>query len=239
MTKPYVPNDAWSQKAAKEGYRARSVYKLMELDEKFKLLRTGMTVLDLGAAPGSWLQYTAKKIGPKGRTIGLDLTPIESVAENVRTMTVDILDEQAVDAALQRFFVTPIRRPAPPSPGGGRSTSIISSSNETSQTSLTSLTSQASPFDLVLSDIAPSTTGIRDVDQWRSIELNQCVLRVAERWLKPGGRCVLKVFRGADFDAFLAELRRNWAEVKPAHVAASRDRSMEIYLVLRKGPVKV
>lgn len=84
MPKRYVPNDVWSRKAAKEGYRARSVYKLMELDERFHLLKSGQTVLDLAAAPGSWLQYVSKRIGPKGLAIGFDLQPIASIAEKLR-----------------------------------------------------------------------------------------------------------------------------------------------------------
>jgi len=196
MPKPYIPNDAWSKKAVKEGFRARSVYKLMELDEKFGLLKPGMTVLDLGAAPGSWLQYTSRRIGAKGRVIGIDLTFIEPIEENVFTHEQDITDVAAVSAVLDEAKITAV--------------------------------------DLVLSDIAPATSGIRDVDQWRSIELNQAVVDIALRFLKPGGVCVLKVFRGADFDTFLFKLKQTWARVKPAHVAASRDRSKEIYIVLWK-----
>ncbi|MDD5623840.1 MAG: RlmE family RNA methyltransferase [Candidatus Peribacteraceae bacterium] len=196
MPKPYVPNDAWSRKAAKEGYRARSVYKLMELDRRFHLLRPGMIVLDLAAAPGSWLQYTAKCIGSKGRGIGIDLQPIKPIAENVRTFEQDIMDTNAIQKILAGEKVAHV--------------------------------------DLVLSDIAPSTSGVRDVDQWRSIELNQAVIAVADRFLKPGNLCVLKVFRGADFDAFLRDLKHTWDDVRLAQVQASRDRSKEVYIVIRK-----
>lgn len=209
MPKPYTPNDAWSRKAAKEGYRARSVYKLMELDERFHLLKPGQTVLDLAAAPGSWLQYASKRIGPKGLAIGLDLTPIEPIADNVVTFQADITDTKAVNTLLQEHM-----------------------KQQTSQASLTSTTS--STFNIILSDIAPKTSGIRDVDQWRSIELNQAVLAVAGRWLKPGGFCVLKVFRGADFDAFLHEVKAQWKDVRIATPRASRDRSKEVYIVMQK-----
>lgn len=196
MPKRYIPNDTWSRKAAKEGYRARSVYKLQELDERFHLLRSGQTVLDIAAAPGSWLQYVSKRIGPKGLAIGFDLTPIAPIAENVRTFQQDITKDDAVDALLTAEHLPPI--------------------------------------DIVLSDIAPSTSGIRDVDQWRSIELNQAVLSIAQRWLKSGGACVLKVFRGADFDAFLRDVKAEWRDVKMMSPRASRDRSREVYLVMRK-----
>jgi len=197
MPKPYTPNDAWSRKAAKEGFRARSVYKLMELDERFHLLKPGQTVLDLAAAPGSWLQYASKRIGPKGLAIGFDLKPIAPIADNVRTFEQDVMHPEQLDSLLEAEHLPKIN--------------------------------------LVLSDIAPSTSGIRDVDQWRSIELNQAVLAIAERWLAPGGACVLKVFRGADFDAFLREVKLQWKDVRIATPRASRDRSKEVYLVMRKA----
>ncbi len=196
MPKRYIPNDAWSRKAAKDGYRARSVYKLMEIDERFRLLKPGQTVVDLAAAPGSWLQYVSERIGPKGLAIGFDLQAIEPIAENVRTFQQDINEPEKIDSLLEAEHLPTI--------------------------------------DLILSDIAPSTSGIRDVDQWRSIELNQVVLAIANRWLKPGGQCVLKVFRGADFDAFLREVKADWKDVKIVTPRASRDRSKEVYLVMRK-----
>jgi len=197
MPKPYVPNDKWSQRAAAEGFRARSVYKLMELDERMKLLSPGMTVLDLGAAPGSWLQYTSKQIGSKGKAIGFDLTEIKPVADNVSLYQQDIMDTEAVDAILKKEGVTKV--------------------------------------DLVLSDIAPNTSGIKDVDQWRSIELGQTVIATADRYLRPGGRFVLKVFRGADFDEFLRDIRAQWLNLRVAFVEASRDRSKEVYISATKS----
>ena len=194
MPKPYIPNDKWAHKAAAEGFRARSVYKLMELDERFRLLKQGQIVLDLGAAPGSWLQFASTQIGPKGKVIGVDLTPIAEVASNVKTFTQDMTDEKAIAQILSDEGITAV--------------------------------------DLVLSDLAPNTSGVRDVDQWRSIELSQSVITIARQFLKPKGTCVIKVLRGADFDAFLRECKAGWHTVKPVTVAASRDRSREVYLVL-------
>ncbi len=196
MPKPYIPNDKWSRKAAAEGYRARSAYKLMELDERFRLLQPGMMVLDFGAAPGSWLQYVSKKIGPRGMVIGFDLTHIEPVAENVITYKVDITDRAKVAEILRRHEVE--------------------------------------KADLVLSDIAPSTSGIKDIDQWRSIELTDAVLETARDFLKPGGRCAVKIFRGADFDEFLGKVRQHWKNIRLAKVEASRDRSKEVYMVMTR-----
>ena len=191
MSKRYIPNDKWSQKAAAEGYRARSVYKLEELNQKFHLLRTGMTVVDLGAAPGSWLQYAAKKVGQKGTVIGIDLQEIEPI-EGVETYVQDITDVEALKEKIPKFA------------------------------------------DLVLSDLAPKTSGVRDVDQWKSIELSQAVAETAQEILRPKGICVIKVLRGADFDDFITECKEQWRAVKILSVKASRDRSNEIYVVLWK-----
>jgi 23S rRNA (uridine2552-2'-O)-methyltransferase len=196
MPKPYIPNDKWARRAASEGYRARSVYKLMELDARFHLLHPGMTVLDLGAAPGSWLQYEAERIGPKGKAVGFDVQEIAPVADNVSVHLQDITDHALMRTLLEREGVT--------------------------------------VADLVLSDIAPNTSGIKDVDQWRSLELGRAVFAVADAFLKRGGCCVVKIFRGADFDEFLAEVRRSWTRIRLATVEASRDRSREVYMVATK-----
>ena len=184
MSKPYIPNDELSRKAKTEGYRARSVYKLKELDEKFNLIKPGMTVLDLGAAPGSWLQYAKEKVGAEGKIIGIDLQEIEPI-DGVETIQADITQDIDLPNA-----------------------------------------------DLILSDLAPSTSGIKDVDQWKSIELNQSVEKIAGKLLKPGGVCVMKVFRGSDFDEFVRELKNKWKTVKTTTVKASRDRSKEIYVLI-------
>lgn len=195
MPKPYIPNDKWSRRAAEEGYRARSVYKLIELDLRNRLLHAGMKVIDVGAAPGSWLQYVSEKIGTSGLAVGFDLKEIKKIAPNVRTAVCDVTDEKATEAFLAEAGMD--------------------------------------KADLVLSDIAPNTSGIKDVDQWRSIELSRMVVGVAKRHLRPGGKLVMKVFRGRDFDAFLREVRQDWPNAKPYTVEASRDRSREVYIVCR------
>lgn len=193
MPKPYVPNDKWSQRASKEGYLARSVYKLMELDARYELIRPGLRVIDIGAAPGSWLQYTADKLGPQGRVLGLDLKEIKQIAPNVTTRVVDVFDDAAVEEAIAGM--------------GWKH------------------------LDLVLSDIAPNTSGIKDVDQWRSIELNRRIAAIAQRYLRGNGSVVMKVFRGKDFDAFTHELKTQFKRLKVMSAVASRDRSREVYVV--------
>ncbi len=198
MPKPYVPNDKWSQRAAKEGYRARSVYKLIEIDLRYHLLAPGKRVLDIGAAPGSWLQYASEKIAPTGKVLGLDLKEIEPIAENVVTRVVDVSDLDRVTEAI--------------------------------------FSMEWDKVDLILSDIAPNTSGVKDVDQWRSIELNQHIAAIAWKHLRARGTVVMKVFRGKDFDAFTHELKTKFSRLKVMSAAASRDRSREVYVVC-SGPI--
>lgn len=196
MPKPYNPQDKYFHKAKEEGYKARSAFKLEEIQTKFRILRGGDTILDLGAAPGSFLQYASKIIGPHGKALGMDLQEITLNLPNVRTEVCDIYANEIVDGFIKRFFET---KPA--------------------------------KFDVVLSDLAPKTTGQKDVDQWRSIELNQQVLEIASRYLKPHGNCLMKVFQGEDFDEFLREVKSRFKTVKIAKPKAVRDRSFEVYLV--------
>ena len=191
MPKPYTPNDKWSRKATEEGYRARSVYKLIEIDEKFRLLHTGMTVVDLGAAPGSWLQYVVQKVGSKGTAIGVDLTEIEPI-EGADTFVADITDKDALDSILPENF------------------------------------------GLIISDLAPKTSGRKDIDQWKSIELSQSVLDVARDRLKPNGKCVMKILRGEDFDEFIRDCKEEFQNVITFSAKASRDRSREIYVIVKR-----
>ena len=193
MPKAYVPNDKWSRKAAEEGFRARSVYKLMEVDARYHLLRPGIRVVDIGAAPGSWLQYASQILGSEGRVLGLDLKPIVAIAPNVTTQVCDVFDDAAVNKAIASMSWQKV--------------------------------------DLVLSDIAPNTSGIKDVDQWRSIELNQKIAAIARTYLRGNGSVVMKVFRGKDFDAFTHELKTQFKRLKVMSAVASRDRSREVYVV--------
>ncbi len=189
----FIPNDKWARKAKDENFRARSVYKLEELDNRFNLLRHGMKVLDLGAAPGSWLQYVSQKVGPKGMVIGGDLQAIETVSANVKTFVFDVTDEAQTQTMLGEADIA--------------------------------------EYDLILSDMAPATSGVKDVDQYRSIELNERVIAIARTHLKRGGACVMKILRGADFDPFLAAVKSEYRIAKTVIVRATRDGSREVFLV--------
>ena len=193
MSKPYIPNDKLSQKARKENYRARSVYKLMELDHKFRLIKPKTRVLDLAAAPGSWSQYCSEKIGDTGHVLGLDLQEIKYIAPNVTTAICDITYESRVGEQIKKLGWDKV--------------------------------------DLILSDIAPSTTGIPNVDHGRSIELNTHIFELSKLFLKPKGNLVMKVFDGEDFTIFINMLKRYFSHVDRYKAKSSRERSKEIYVI--------
>jgi len=194
----YRRKDRFYKKAKQEGFAARSVYKLEELDRRFSLLAPGDRVLDLGCAPGSWLQYIARAIGPKGLVLGYDLAPIKVGAgpAEVRTFELDVLE---LDPAR-------IRRDA----------------------------GDEHPFDVVLSDLAPKTTGIRDADQARSIALVEHAMALALALLRPKGCFAAKVFQGRGFDPLLLEVRKKFSEVRALRPEATRQGSREAF-VYAKG----
>lgn len=191
MPKPYNPNDKWMLKAKSEGFRARSVYKLQELDKEFSLFKKGQTVLDIGAAPGSWLQYVGKKILPNGKALGLDLKKIQFIASNIETKVCDVLDPIQVKEALEGY----------------------------------------DQFDLIISDLAPNTSGIKYVDQQRSLDLDKATFETAKLYLKPKGVLLMKIFTGPDMDKFIKELKKHFRKVLISKPTASRDRSKETYII--------
>lgn len=201
-SKPYDPKDFYYRKAKKEGLRARSAYKIEEIAERFRLLEPGSVVLDLGAAPGGWLQVMADKVGPRGAVIGVDLVPIAAIGKPwVKTAVLDI---RAPDFE---------QRLAELHPG---------------------------PYRLVTSDMAPKTSGIKDVDEARSLELSNLALDTAARVLTPGANFVCKVFMGSGFDAFIARCKKLFERTKVVRPEATRERSYEHYVVglsLRQKPL--
>lgn len=183
------PQDHFGDRARKEGYPARSVYKLQEIDRRVGLLRAGQRVLDLGAAPGSWTLYAGERVGPKGLVLGVDRQAIELAAPpNVRFLLLDL--ETAAAEEL----------------GGPAS------------------------FDVVLSDMAPRTSGQRHRDQYLSFELYMKALQVAELLLAPGGRFVGKIFQGPEFEQAKAATVRALQNVRIIKPEASRSESYEIFI---------
>jgi 23S rRNA (uridine2552-2'-O)-methyltransferase len=193
MAKPYDPKDFYYRKAKKEGLRARSAYKIAEILARHRLLAPGKAVLDLGAAPGGFLQVLAEDVGEKGLVVGVDLEPIRNLGKAwVKTAVVDLLAPDALDR---------IRTLHP-----GR-------------------------FDLVTSDMAPKTIGIKVTDEARSLALCRMALDVALRALKPGGAFVVKVFMGGDFPLFKKEVAARFLTVAVARPEATRESSYEVYVV--------
>jgi 23S rRNA (uridine2552-2'-O)-methyltransferase len=189
----YNPRDHYFRKAKEENYAARSVFKLEEIDKKFKLFRPGQTVLDLGASPGSWSQYSSQKIGANGRILGVDLKAVTVSLKNATFIQADLRDLQLEDIFKQHGFQP--------------------------------------PFDLVLSDMAPNTTGIRFTDQARSMDLCELALDVARRFLKPGGHFVCKLFHSDDFTKLRDEIKKDFQKFEAVKPDSTRKISKEIFLV--------
>ena len=183
--------DHYARRAKEEAWFARSVYKLEELDKKFRLFRPGNRVLDLGCSPGSWSQYASRKVGPKGKVIGIDLKkPRVGISERFSFVEADIFDLD-----------------------------------------LGELLGNIGQVDLVISDLAPKTSGARGVDAARSMTLAQRAMEVADKALKPGGKFVCKVFESGDTAQFRALLKERYREVKAFRPKAVRKGSREIYFV--------
>lgn len=184
-------SDPFVLKAREAGYRARSFFKLDELDRKYKILKPGMKVVDLGAAPGGWSQYAIKKVGRPGCLIALDILPMEPIP-GVECLQGDFMDPAVLASLSQRLADQKV--------------------------------------DVVLSDIAPNMSGIRAVDQARSMYLAELTFEFAKAHLKGKGAYVVKVFHGEGQQEFLAECRKWFTKVIIHKPEASRARSSEVYI---------
>jgi 23S rRNA (uridine2552-2'-O)-methyltransferase len=182
--------DRFHQKAKKQGFLARAVFKLEELDKQFKLFKPGQRVLDLGCSPGSWLQYARGKVGDKGILVGLDRGPLRGNVAGARIVVGDVMK---IDIA--------------------------------------ELKGELPAFDIVLSDMAPDTSGIRHLDQARSEALFERALEIATATLAPGGNFVGKLFQGPDFKKLIEEVRAKFEIAKSAKPDSSRQISIEQYVI--------
>jgi len=184
-------DDHYTRQAKKEKYPARSVYKLKEIQQKHRLIKTGDKVLDLGCAPGSWLLYAASLTGNDGQVVGIDLKPVtRPLPSHAQVMTGDVL-----------------------SPDRGMFEAI------------------GKDFNVVMSDMAPATTGIKDVDAARSFNLCEAAKDIAKGCLKEGGSFVCKIFQGEDFDIFLNRIKQMFQKYKIYKPQSSRKASREIYII--------
>ena len=187
-------DDVYVQKAQQEGYRSRAVYKLMEIQEKDRLIRPGMTVVELGAAPGGWSQYVAECLRGRGRMIALDILPMDALPD-VTFIQGDFREEAVVNALY----------------------AVLGDS----------------AVDLVISDMAPNTSGVRVVDQAKSMHLVELAVDFAEHRLAQGGSFLTKIFHGPGFDTLLRSLKSRFLTVATRKPEASRARSQETYLLAR------
>jgi len=184
--------DEFVKRARKEGYRSRSSYKLIEIDEKYRLLRPGMCVVDLGAAPGGWSQVAGKRVGASGRVIAVDVLPMDPL-ENVQFLQGDFTEEALFERLLALTAVRPV--------------------------------------DLVISDMAPNLSGVKDIDQPRVAYLVELAVDLVDKVLCQDGNLVAKCFEGEGINEIRAALKDRFTKVANFKPRASRGRSREIYVV--------
>ncbi|MCL2331202.1 MAG: RlmE family RNA methyltransferase [Proteobacteria bacterium] len=236
--------DPYVARAQREGYRARAVYKLIEINEKFKFLKNGQVIVDLGAAPGSWSQYIAREF-PRSRVIAMDLLHIKPIP-GVTFYTGDFTTDEALDWLNKTINNCPPtgpqnREPTPPKGG------VVKCSLDSEQVSAELLppwgeSQSASPVsarrdavggqvDVVLSDMAPNTTGHQKTDHLRQMTLLEYAWDFAKQSLKPGGTFVAKSFTGGTTSELLADMKKSFEKVAHVKPAASRKDSVEMFIV--------
>jgi 23S rRNA (uridine2552-2'-O)-methyltransferase len=189
MSSQRVLHDHFFREAKRNGYRSRAAYKLTEIDDKRSILRKKDFVLDLGAAPGSWLQVASKRVGPRGKIIGVDLKEID----NLQLDNVTTIQEDVTELSLETF------------------------ENEM--------------FDVVLSDMAPNTTGNRTIDHHCSVRLCHIALDISATLLKPRGNLVMKVLEGGAYKELLERCEACFSIAKGFKPKASRAISTEMFVV--------
>jgi len=184
--------DSFYRKAKREGFEARSIYKLQELDRKYKILKPSQRVLDLGAAPGSWLQYASSRVGEKGFIVAVDVNALRA---DVASPQVEFVQSDICRIDTDR------------------------------------VTEKAKEYDVVLSDVAPRTTGDPAGDHERSFELSCCALTIAVSVLARGGTFVCKMYQGAHGTEFQKQMEMHFEFVKSQKPKASRSESREVFFV--------
>lgn len=188
----YEKPDFWSKKAFSEGYPARSVYKLKEIDEKFGLLKKSKCVLDLGAAPGSWTTFLLRNLGADAKVVSCDLNPLSKdvKGDNLIFIQGDLTNKEIRERIQSE-----------------------------------------GPFDLVVCDAAPKTTGNRIVDTASSQFLVKMAIYYAQIMLKKGGSFAVKIFQNGDQQSLLKMMREIFENAKGFKPVACRAESFETYLI--------
>ena len=185
--------DTYVRKSKVDGYRARSAYKLIEIDEKFKIFKGGISVIDIGAAPGSWSQYVSKVV-KSGKLISIDLKKIEPIDNSVQIKG-DFTDIQ-IQEEIKKYIIAKV--------------------------------------DVVMSDMAVNTTGIKNIDSIQTGELCKEAMFFAKDILNDNGYFISKIFMGSTFNEIVAEGKKFFKEVKVFKPKSSRKDSKESFIVCRK-----
>ena len=184
--------DIYVRQSQVDGYRARSAYKLIEIDEKFKILKNGISVIDLGASPGSWSQYIARTV-KSGRLVSIDLKGMEEI-ENIIQIKGDFTDLESQEKIKSLF---------------------------------------KSKVDVVVSDMAVNTTGIKDIDAIYTGELAMEAMNFSKEMLVKEGRFVSKIFLGSSFNEIIALGKKLFKEVKVFKPKSSRKESKESFIICK------
>ena len=185
--------DTYVRQSKVDGYRARSAYKLIEIDEKFKIFKGGLKVIDIGAAPGSWSQY-AEKVTKSGRLISVDLKKMEPIGNTVQIQ--GDFTEQIIQDEIKKYTTTKV--------------------------------------EVVMSDMAVNTTGIKNIDSIQTGELCKEAMFFAKDLLTDNGYFISKIFMGGTFNEIVAEGKKYFKEVKVFKPKSSRKESKESFIICKK-----
>lgn len=205
----YNRKDHYYKKAKAEGRASRASYKLEQIQEKFKIIKKNDIILDLGCAPGGWLEVLGEMVGPKGLVVGIDILPIRIILKpNVKFIKGDIANIEELLSVI-------------PAKAG---ISVAGDSRLRGN-------DQQVKFDVIVSDMAPNTSGVAFRDCFLSYELCTMALDTAKKLLKEGGNFAAKIFQGKEVEDFKRDLREHFQKVSQYLPPATREGSKEIYIV--------
>ncbi len=192
----FQAQDKYFDMAKAQWYRARSAFKLIEIQEQFNIIEEWMDVCDIWAAPWSFIQYIKRVIKDTGQIVGIDLKPIDKYSQsNINTIVHSIFDYDTLQPKVEEFI------------------------------------GEGNQFDLITSDIAPNTTGRKDVDQYASVELNIEILKFSDRFLKKWWNLLLKIFKWEDFHDIVKPIKSRFEKFTEHKPYACRDRSVEEFII--------
>lgn len=196
MAKKPQNREYYYKLAKKEKYRSRASYKLLQINKRYKIIKNGDCVVDLGAAPGGWSQVALDLVGEEGKVIAVDLQKIKPFRENnFVQITGDFTEKEVIDKI-----------------GGEIGWNA----------------------DVILSDASPKLTGIKDIDQFKSIDIAENVLKIADSILKMDGSMIIKVFQGECYEDYLKKVKKEFKVVKTTKPPSSKKDSIEMYIIAIK-----